>query len=115
MYTANVLTIKTMGTGNCRVPAGKICTIYEKRAVRISGKPHNNEGTCNNHGVSPQFLQPFSVDGAHFPCRDPAISSPHSFYGQNICSVSFFCLLLNYACNVMVSAYIVVFPDSKTV
>ena len=22
-----------------------------------------------------------------FPCRDPAISSPRSFYGQNICSV----------------------------
>ena len=27
---ANVLTIKTTGTGNCREPAGKICTIYEK-------------------------------------------------------------------------------------
>ena len=29
-YTANVLTIKTKGTGNCGVPAGKICTIYGK-------------------------------------------------------------------------------------
>ena len=29
-YTANVLTIKTTGTGNCGVPAGKICTIYGK-------------------------------------------------------------------------------------
>ena len=29
-YTANVLTIKTTGTGNCRGPAGKICTIYGK-------------------------------------------------------------------------------------
>ena len=29
-YTANVLTIKTTGTGNCGVPAGKICTIYRK-------------------------------------------------------------------------------------
>jgi uncharacterized protein YqgC (DUF456 family) len=28
--TANVLTIKTAGTGNCGVPAGKICTIYGK-------------------------------------------------------------------------------------
>ena len=30
VYTANVLTIKTAGTGNCRGPAGKICTIYGK-------------------------------------------------------------------------------------
>ena len=29
-YTVNVLTIKTTGTGNCRGPAGKICTIYGK-------------------------------------------------------------------------------------
>ena len=29
-YTANVLTIKTTGTGNCRGPVGKICTIYGK-------------------------------------------------------------------------------------
>ena len=29
-YTANVLTKKTTGTGNCGVPAGKICTIYGK-------------------------------------------------------------------------------------
>ena len=35
-YTANVLTIKTTGTGNCGVPAGKICTIYvKKNSVRI--------------------------------------------------------------------------------
>jgi hypothetical protein len=38
-------------------------------------------------GFPPQFLQPFSIDSADFPCRDPAISSPRSFYGQNICSV----------------------------
>ena len=25
---------------------------------------------------TPQFLQPFSIDSADFPCRDPAISSP---------------------------------------
>ena len=36
---------------------------------------------------TPQFLQPFSIDSADFPCRDPAIFSPRSFYGQNICSV----------------------------
>ena len=30
VYTANVLTIKTTGTGNCGGPAGKICTIYGK-------------------------------------------------------------------------------------
>ena len=40
-----------------------------------------------NYGVSPQFLQPFSIDSADFPCRGPAFSSPRSFYGQNICSV----------------------------
>ena len=57
IYTANVLTIKT---GNCGRPAWKICL---------------------------QFLQPFSIDSADFPCRSPAISSPCSFYGQNICSV----------------------------
>ena len=58
-----------------------------KRAVRIAGKPCNNYRTNNYHGVSPQFLQPFSIDSADFPCRSPAISSPCSFYGQNICSV----------------------------
>ena len=46
----------------------------------VTGFPHS-------YGVSPQFLQPFSIDSADFPCRDPAISSPRSFYGQNICSV----------------------------
>ena len=40
-----------------------------------------------NYGDSPQFLQPFSIDTADFPCRDPAISSSRSFYGQNICSI----------------------------
>ena len=29
-YTADVLTIKTTGTGKCGGTAGKICTIYEK-------------------------------------------------------------------------------------
>ena len=29
-YIANVLTIKTTGTGNCGGPAGTICTIYGK-------------------------------------------------------------------------------------
>ncbi len=42
--------------------------------------------------VSLQFLQPFSIDSADFPCRDPAISSPRSFYGQNICSVALWLL-----------------------
>jgi hypothetical protein len=31
--------------------------------------------------------KPCSIDSADFPCRDPAISSPRSFYGQNICRV----------------------------
>ena len=37
-----------------------------------------------------QFLQLFSIDSAVFPYKDPAISSPCSFYGQNICSVGNF-------------------------
>ena len=36
---------------------------------------------------TPQFLQPFSIDSAAFPCRDPAISSTRSFHGVKICSV----------------------------
>ena len=58
-----------------------------KRAVRIAGKPHDNYRSCNYPGVSPQFLQPFSIDSADFPCRDPAIPSPCSFHGAKICSV----------------------------
>ena len=50
-----------------------------KRAVRIAGKPRDNYR-------SPQFLQPFSIDSADSPCRDPAIPSPHSFHGAKICS-----------------------------
>ena len=41
---------------------------------------------------TPQFLQPFSIDSADFPCRDPGIPSPCSFHGVKICSV-----LLNLA------------------
>ena len=62
--------------GPCRENLHYLC----KRAERIEGFP------CNC-GVSPQFLQPFSIDGADFPCRGPEISSLCSFYGQNICSV----------------------------
>ena len=58
-----------------------------KRAVRIAGKPCNNYSINNYYRVSLQFLQPFSIDSADFPCRDPAISSPCSFYGENIGSV----------------------------
>ena len=50
-------------------------------------KNHDNYRTYDYHRFSPQFLLPFSIDSADFPCRDPAISSPHSFYGQNISSV----------------------------
>ena len=53
-----------------------------KRAVRIAGFLHN----CR---VSLQFLQPISIDSTDFPSRDPSISSPCSFYGQNICSLPF--------------------------
>ena len=69
IYTANFYPMKTTGTGNCGVPAGKT---YR---------------SCNYHGVSSQFLQPFSIDSADFLCRDPAIPSPRSFHGIKICSV----------------------------
>jgi hypothetical protein len=69
--------------GPCRENLHYLC----KRAVRIAGKPRDNYKSCNYYWVSPQFLQPFSIDSTDFPCRDPAISSPRSFYGQNICSV----------------------------
>ena len=39
-------------------------------------------------GIPLQFLQPFSIDSAGFPCRDPAIPSPHSFHGVKICIVA---------------------------
>ena len=43
------------------------------------------EKDCN---CREKFLLPFSIDSADFPCIEPSISSPHSFYGQNICSVT---------------------------
>ena len=70
-----------------RGPCRKNLHYIWRRAVRIAWKPHDDYRSYNYHGVSLQFLQPFSIDSADFPCRDPAISSPRSFYGQNICSV----------------------------
>ena len=55
-----------------------------KRPVRIAGKPHENYRTYNCHGVFPQYLQPFSIDSADFPCKDPTIYSPPKFsWGKN--------------------------------
>ena len=59
-----------------------------KRPVRIAKKPCDNYRSFNHHGNSPQFLQPFSIDSADLPCRDPAIPNPGSFHGVKICSVS---------------------------
>ena len=78
---------KNHGDWKLQGPCRKNLHYLWKRAVRIAGKPHDNYRTYNYHRVSPQFLQPFSIDSADFPCRSPAISSPCSFYGQNICSV----------------------------
>ena len=58
-----------------------------KRALRIAGKLRDNYRFCNYYEVSPQFLQPFYIDNADFPCRDPTIPSPCSFHGVEICSV----------------------------
>ena len=57
------------------------------RVQYIAGFPHNSYSLCKNYGETLQFLQPFSIDSADFPCRSPAISSPCSLYGQNIYSV----------------------------
>ena len=42
--------------------------------------------SCNFHGVSPQFLQPFFIDSAVFPCSGPAIPSARTFHGVKILS-----------------------------
>ena len=73
---------KNYGDWKLQGPCRENLHYLRKRAVRIAGFPRN----C---GVFPQFLQSFSIDIADFPCRNPAISSPRSFYGQNICSVVF--------------------------
>ena len=75
-YTANFYPMKTTGTGNCEVPAAK-----------IAGKHRDDYRSYNHHGVSLQFLQPFSIDSGGFPCRDLAIPSPRGFHGVKICSV----------------------------
>ena len=63
-----------------------------KMAMRIPGFPHNSY-KCKNCGETLQFLQSFFIDSADFPCRSPAISSPCSLYGQNICSALLYRLL----------------------
>ena len=70
-----------------RAPCRENLHYIWKRAVRIAKKPPDNYRNYSYHRVSPQFLQPFSRDDADFPCRDPTISNPLSFYRQNICSV----------------------------
>ena len=75
-----------------------------KRAVRIAGNPCDNYRTNNYHRDSLQFLQPFSIDSADFPCRSPAISSPCSFYGQNICSVVQVVIVAQYVYNHYIGA-----------
>ena len=70
---------KNYGDWELRGPCRENLHYLWKRAVRIKWKPHNYM-TCNYHGVSLQFLQPFSIDSADFLFRDPAISSPRSFY-----------------------------------
>ena len=82
---------KDYGDWTLRGPCRENLYYLWKRAVRIAGKPCDNYRTNNYHGVSPQFIQPFSIDSTDFSCRSPAISSPCSFYDQNICSV---CMIL---------------------
>ena len=80
---------KNYGDWKLRGPCRENLHYLWKRAVRIAGKPRDKYRAYDYHGVSPQFLQPFTIDSTDFPCRDPAISSPRTFYGQNICIVVF--------------------------
>ena len=52
----------------------------------IIGLPDNCR-FCNYYEGSSQFLQPFSIYSADFPCRDTTIPSPRSFHVVKICSV----------------------------
>ena len=54
-----------------------------KSVVRIVGKPHNCGETMQLGGNPAILIALFHAD--FFPCKDPTISSPLSFYGQNIC------------------------------
>ena len=91
VYIANLYPMKTMGTGNCVV-------------------------MDHYYGVSPQFLQPFSIDSADFPCRDHTIPSPRSFHVVKICSVlkspNLMKSLLVF-CSVSVSVFFFMFLSSK--
>ena len=85
--TANFYPMKTTGNGNCRVPAGKICTINGKGMQELWGNPMIITGPIIITGFVPNYYSLFSIDSADFPCRDPAISSPRSFHGVKICNV----------------------------
>ena len=85
-------------TGVYGVFAGFPCCGETLYYLQIVGKSYNYHGVSpqsvnitgfihNIHRVSLWFLQPFSIDSAGFPCRDPIIPSPHSFHGVKICSV----------------------------
>ena len=66
-HTANFLPHENYGDWELRGPCRENLHYLWKNAVRLSGKPHNNYRTCNYHGVSPHYLQPFSIDSAGFP------------------------------------------------
>ena len=50
-----------------------------KRAVRVAGFPHNSYRGYKNCGETLQFLQPFSIDSADFPCRSPVVFMVKTF------------------------------------
>ena len=65
------------------------------------------EKDCN---CREKFLLPFSIDSADFPCIEPSISSPHSFYGQNICSVT-----IGKEKKIVFSNFVLTFPCSNVI
>ena len=68
------------GHGILRGPCRENLHYLLKSAVRTAGKPCDNCRSYNYHGVSLEFLHPFSIDCA------AAIQSPRSFHGVKICS-----------------------------
>ena len=86
-----------MFPGHYRVLAGFPCCGETLKYLQIAGKSYNYHGVSpqsvnitgfihNIHRVSLWFLQPFFIDCAGFPCRDPVIPSTRSFHGVKICS-----------------------------
>ena len=73
--------MKLWGLGIAGFLQGKSALSMEK-GCKIAGKPHDNYRTYDYHEVSPQFLQPFSIDSADFPAGTLQFPAPVVFLEQ---------------------------------